>query len=271
MFLAAVVQLTGSSDEAACWEQTNELVRRAAATGATLIGTPECTNYLGPHDKKVRIAEPIEGPTVQRYRDLAAELGIHLLIGSVNEKAPDPDRCYNTSVFIGPDGRILQTYRKVHLFDVDVEGGVTFSESKTTVRGNEPRVVQTDLGTVGLSICYDLRFPEHYRALINRGASILAVPSAFTERTGRDHWEPLLKARAIECQAYVLAPGQFGPHDDGGLRASYGHSMIVDPWGLVVARCSDGPGFAVAEIDPDRVTRVRRGMPCAEHRVLDFE
>jgi len=142
-------------------------------------------------------------------------------------------------------------------------------ESDTVVGGSDPKIAETSLGTIGMSICYDLRFPELYRKLVDRGATLLTVPSAFTATTGKDHWEVLLRARAIETQSYVIAPGQYGEHDDQGLRHSYGHSMIVDPWGVVIARVSDGPGIAMAEIDLERVRTVRQGMPIANHRRLE--
>jgi predicted amidohydrolase len=179
-----------------------------------------------------------------------------------------PPRCYNTSVLFGPDGAILATYRKIHLFDVAVPPDVFFQESATVEAGNRAVVADTPLGRVGLTICYDLRFPELYRDLGAQGAEILAVPSAFTLTTGKDHWEPLLRARAIENQCYVLAPAQQGRHDDGGLRQSWGHAMIVDPWGHVVALTSDGPGIAVAEVDRRRLRRVREHLPALQHRRL---
>lgn len=265
-FLAATVQMRSDSDVERCWAVSDALIRRAAGYGATLVATPEATNYLGPHDRKVTSAEPLEGPTVSRYRELAAELGITLLIGSVNERSDESGRCYNTSVLLGPTGGLLASYRKMHLFDVDVPDGVRFFESNTTAPGDEPVVVQTALGTIGLSICYDLRFPRLYQELVDRGAEILAVPSAFTLTTGRDHWHPLLRARAIETQCYVIAPGQHGHHDDKGLRNSYGHSLIIDPWGTVVADCADGVGLALAEVDLERVRRIRQGMPVQQHR-----
>lgn len=267
MFLAAVVQLTSTSDEEANWESAEALVERAARAGASLVATPENTNYLGPHDEKVRRAEPLGGPTCQRFAGLARRLGIHLLLGSFNERG-DERRCANTSVLFGPDGSVLATYRKVHLFDVDVPGGVTFMESATVVPGDAPVMVETPLAKLGLSICYDVRFPELYRRLVDLGAEVLTVPAAFTLATGKDHWEPLLRARAIENQCYVLAPAQHGKHDDGGLRESWGHAMIVDPWGHVVAMASDGPGIALAEIDLARVARVRRAIPVSRHRRL---
>ena len=269
MFRAAVVQMQSTSDAEANFAQASDLVKRAARAGAQLVATPENTNYLGPHEEKVRRAEPLDGPTVAGFAGLARQHAIHLLLGSYNERAPgDAGRCYNTSVLFSPAGEVLAVYRKIHLFDVDVPGGVTFQESQTVVPGESIVVAETELGRLGLSICYDLRFGELYRALVARGAECLLVPSAFTLTTGRDHWEPLLRARAIETQCYVLAPAQWGRHDDAGLKESYGHALIADPWGLVTARASDGPGFALAEIDLERVARVRRAIPVAAHRRL---
>ncbi len=274
--LAAVVQLTSTSDVEANWQSASALIRQAAARGATFVATPENTNYLGPHEEKVRRAEPLDGPTCGRFGALAAELRIHLLLGSFNERADVGQdesgaaarRCYNTSVLFGPDGTVLAAYRKIHLFDVAVPPDVFFQESATVVPGSEPVVADTPLGRLGLTICYDLRFPELYRELGRRGAELLAVPSAFTLTTGKDHWEPLLRARAIENQCFVLAPAQHGRHDDGGLRHSWGHAMIVDPWGHVVALAADGPGIAVAEIDLARLRRVRQHLPALAHRRL---
>lgn len=268
MFLAAAVQLNCTSDEQANWENARALIERAAGYGARFVATPENTNYLGPHEEKVRRAEPLGGPTCSRFADLARRLGIHLLLGSYNEKSDEAGRCYNTSVLFSPEGQILATYRKMHLFDVDVPGGVRFAESATCKPGDAVTVAETPLGRLGLSICYDLRFPELYRRMVDQGAEILAVPAAFTLATGKDHWEPLMRARAIECQCYVLAPAQHGEHDDAGLKASWGHAMIVDPWGLPVAVASDGPGIALAEIDLERVARVRRAIPVGRHRRL---
>ncbi|MCB9666209.1 MAG: carbon-nitrogen hydrolase family protein [Alphaproteobacteria bacterium] len=268
MILAAAVQLQSTSDEAASLEAAEQGIRRAAAHGATLVVTPENTNFLGPHARKVELATGLDGPVVGRFAGLAAELGITLVLGSFNERSDDPRRCHNTSVTFGPDGAILGVYRKIHLFDVDVSAEVRFRESDTVVPGSELVVASTPAGEVGLTICYDLRFPEIYRLLVERGARILTVPAAFTAHTGKDHWEPLLRARAIECQAYVIAAGQHGEHDDKGLRRSWGHSMIVDPWGHVVGMASDGPGLALATLDLDRVTEVRRAIPLAQHRTL---
>ncbi len=269
-FLAAVVQMGATSDEQANWETARHWIETAADRGAQFVSTPENTNYLGPHRKKVELAEPTSGATCRRFAALARDRRIHLLLGSYNELAPEEEgsRCYNTSVLFDPRGQIAATYRKIHLFDVDVSDAVRFLESKTAVSGADPVTVDTSLGRLGLTICYDLRFPELYLRLAADGAEILTVPSAFTLMTGKDHWYPLLRARAIETQCYVLAAAQTGRHDDRGLRHSYGHSVIIDPWGHVLADAGDAPGVAIAEIDRRRVASVRRSMPVAAHRRL---
>ena len=272
----AAIQLNGSSDIERNFRQTAALVAEAAAAGATLIATPEATDYLGPHEEKVALAEPIDGPRARRYAALAAQHGVQLLIGSVAERGPStprggpPTHAYNTSLLFGPDGSLQASYRKIHLFDVDLlgQGGVRFAESARTLPGDRLVVAETPLGPLGLSVCYDLRFPELYRGLIDRGATLLSVPSAFTLMTGKDHWHTLLRARAIECQATVIAPAQWGPHDDGGLRRSYGHALIIDAWGTVLAECGDGEGFCIAQVHPARTARIRQEIPLAAHRRL---
>lgn len=275
MSLAAVIQLNGSSDIERNFRVTEELVRAAAKAGATLVATPEATDYLGPHREKAQLAQPADGPLHRRYATLAAELQIDLLVGSVAERGPDdgpegPSRSYNTSLLYTPEGRLQATYRKLHLFDVDLAaaGGVRFFESERTIAGEDVVVADTSVGRLGLSICYDLRFPALYRSLVDRGATLLAVPSAFTLMTGKDHWEVLLRARAIESQAWVLAPAQWGAHDDDGLRRSYGHACIIDPWGTVVAQCGDGEGYCIAPIIADRAPDIRARMPVQSHRRL---
>ena len=268
-FLAAVIQLNSTSDQEDNLRVAEKLIREAAAEEASLIVTPENTNFLGPHEEKVRRAEPLDGPTCSSFSSLAGELGVTLLLGSFNEIGPDENHCYNTSVLFGPDGAILATYRKIHLFDIDLSDDVRFVESATIAPGEEIVVCDLPAGTgLGMSICYDLRFGELYRRLVEQGAQIIAIPSAFTERTGRDHWRPLLQARAIETQCWVLAAAQTGRHDDDGLRQSHGHSMILDPWGKIVTEVEQGVGFAVAEIDLEQVDRVRRSMPVSQHRRL---
>ena len=272
MFLSACVQLRGTRDVAANLATVERLVRRAAAAGAELVVTPENTPFLGPAPERVALAEPLDGPLVARFRDLARACRIHLLLGSFAEAVPqpgggsDPVRSWNTSVLLGPDGAVLATYRKIHLFDAEVPGQAPHRESDSMVPGTEVVVADTALGRIGLSICYDLRFPGLFQALRDRGAEILVVPAAFTLMTGRDHWDPLLAARAIETQCWLLAPGQWGPHDDAGVRRSWGRSSIVDPWGTVVARCGDGEGICLAEVDLERVREVRAAMPLQAHR-----
>ena len=269
MSLIACLQLRCTADLERNWSAFERLARTAAAKGAKLIATPEATDYLGPHDRKMQIAEPINGPRNQKYSALAAELGVDLLIGSIAEQHND-ERCYNTSLYFDKNGKCIAHYRKIHLFDVDLSnsGGVCFAESARTEAGTDLVCADGQVGRVGLSICFDLRFPEMYQRLTANGATILAVPAAFTERTGRDHWHALLRARAIENQAYVIAPGQWGEHGDNGLRCSYGHSLIVDPWGTIIAECGDGEGYCIAPIDLERLHQIRQQIPMAANRRL---
>jgi predicted amidohydrolase len=271
-YLAACVQLCCTVDSKANLERAEALIRRAASFGAQLICTPENTPYLGPQFHKVELAEPVDGPLAERFAALADALGVHLLIGSFSEQhlladgSVDSERCHNTSLLFGPEGQRLAQYRKMHLFDVDVPGGLTIAESGSVTPGDEVVVADTDLGRIGMSICYDLRFPEMYRALVDAGAEVICVPSAFTLTTGKDHWHTLLRARAIETQCWVLAAAQWGTHDQEGKRKSYGHSLIVDPWGAVSADGGQGEGICLAEIDLDRVRAVRRSIPVRDHR-----
>ena len=265
--LAAVVQLNSTSDEEASLDRAEALVRRAAGDGATLIATPENTNYLGPHEDKVRRAQSLDGSVCGRFSSLARELRVHLLLGSFNETSDDARRCYNTSVLFGPTGVRLAAYRKIHLFDVDLSPEVRFVESDTILAGEEVVVVPAEPARIGMSICFDLRFSWLYGEMRARGAELITVPSAFTYTTGKDHWHTLLRARAIETQSFVLAPAQVGQHDDEGLRESYGHALIVDPWGSVLADAGETPGVALAEIDLDRVREVRQALPMRVSRV----
>ena len=266
MFLAAAVQLTSTSDEEANWQSARTLIERAAGHGARFVATPENTNYLGPHAEKVRRAEPLDGRTGERFSALARRLGIHLLLGSFNERSDEAERCYNTSVFYGPDGSVLATYRKIHLFDVDVPGAV-HRESATITPGAE--VVVADAGPLrrGRATCYDLRFPELFRAHLDRGANAVTLPSAFTAATGKDHWEPLLRARAIENQVFVVAPNQRGSSNEK--LHWHGRSMIVDPWGIVLAQAPDRDCWIAADLDLDAQARVRATLPSGDHRRPD--
>ena len=262
----AAAQMASGADKARNVETAIGLVRRAASAGATFIGLPENVAWMGPEKDRPSAAERLDGPTISRFAELARALSIHLLAGSVLEAGAPGGRLYNTSVLFGPDGERLAVYRKIHLFDAEVGDGATYRESDVVAPGEGPVTAETPFGIIGLTICYDLRFPELYRALSAAGAVLLTVPSAFTLMTGKDHWEVLLRARAIENQSYVLAPAQGGRHTDQ--RITYGHAMVVDPWGLVVARASEGEGIALAELDPELLARVRRNLPALKHRRL---
>ena len=259
----AAVQLNSTDNKDRNVEAAERQVRAAAADGAALIGLPEKWNLLCGSEALRAGAEPLDGPSLTAARGWARELGIHLLAGSVAERVPGQEQLSNTSVLIGPQGDDLAAYRKIHMFDVEV-GGVSYRESENEQAGDE--IVTASVGEVeiGLSVCYDLRFPELYRILAVRGAQVLTVPSAFTAITGRAHWEVLLRARAIENQAFVLAPGQFGkapPQYD-----SYGHSAIVDPWGIVLAIAPEQECFVAAELDFAEQERVREKLPALANR-----
>jgi predicted amidohydrolase len=270
--IAGVVQLCAHQHPAENLDKSEALVTEAQRRGARLVVLPENFPYIGKLSEKVRLAEPLHatapGPILGRMIGLARSLGIHLLLGGipVREEGERPDRFHNTAVLLGPDGEILASYRKIHLFDINIPDGPTFTESEFVLPGEE--VVTTGvLGvTLGFSICYDLRFPELYRELARKGAQVVAVPAAFTLHTGKDHWFPLLRARAIENQVYVLAAAQHGRHNEQ--RTSYGKACIVDPWGAVLAQVPDRDGVAVAELDLEYLDAVRRNLPCLEHRRL---
>jgi predicted amidohydrolase len=264
--LAAAVQMTSTADTERNLAAAEGLVEEAASRGAALVGLPENFAYLRAEGQPVPEAQALDGPWVGRMSSLARRLKITLLLGSLPERVPGDVRVRNTSVLLGPDGRTLAVYRKIHLFDIDLPGMEHLKESRSVVPGDEVVLAEAPFGPMGLSICYDLRFPELYRELTRRGARILAVPSAFTERTGKAHWEVLLRARAIENLAYVLAPAQVGTHGPG--RASHGQAMIVDPWGAVLAQAPEGEGLALAELDFPRQDRIRRELPALNHARL---
>ncbi len=267
MHLIAAAQMVSTADKAHNLDSATRLVRRAADLGARLVGLPENFSWMGPEAERAPAAESLEGPTLTRMAELARERRVTLLAGSILEQGAPGGRLYNTTVVFGPDGSRLAVYRKIHLFDVDVGDGTPYRESAAVAPGEEVVVADTEVGRLGLSICYDLRFPELYRRLAAQGATLLAVPAAFTLMTGKDHWEVLLRARAIENQCYLLAPAQGGRHSPQ--RVTWGHAMVVDPWGLVTARASEGEGLAVAAMDPGLLARIRRDLPCLQHRRLE--
>jgi predicted amidohydrolase len=261
---AAAVQLNSTGDRSRNISAAEKLVRDAAAAGAELVALPEKWNLLAAGEEMAAGAETLDGPSLGAARGWARELGIHLLAGSISERGPE--KAFNTSVLIGPDGADLAVYRKIHLFDVEA-GGVSYRESDHEDAGTE--IVTGAVGglTAGLTVCYDLRFPELYRILAVRGARLITVPSAFTLATGRDHWEVLLRARAIENQVFVLAPNQVGetpPH-----YSSHGRSAIVDPWGVVLATAPDEECFIAADLDLAAQDRVRESLPSLANRRPD--
>jgi len=267
---AAAVQLTSTTDVDHNIERADRFTRAAAADGARLVVLPEKWSLLGRGEDLLAGAQALDGSAVSWACAVARELGIDLVAGSVCERTAAGERLRNTSLHIGPDGAIRATYRKVHMFDVVVDG-TTYRESEHEQPGDE--LVVSDIAggpRLGLSVCYDVRFPELYRILAVRGAEVLSVPAAFTVPTTRDHWEILLRARAIENQAFVIAANQIGEHAPAGCEGpamrSGGRSMIVDPWGIVLALSADREGHIVADLDLDAQQRVRRELPALANR-----
>jgi deaminated glutathione amidase len=265
---AAVVQLNSTEDTDRNLSTADRLVREAAAQGAGLVVLPEKWSVLGTREQMQAAAEPLDGRCLRWARAIARELRIDLVAGSIVERVPGNPKSSNTCVHVGPDGTPRAVYRKLHMFDVEVDG-VSYAESEDEQPGEE--VVTTVLGngvTLGMTICYDVRFPELYGVLAARGAEVITVPSAFTLTTTRDHWEVLLRARAIENACFVLAANQIGAHPPGD--RSGGRSMIVDPWGLVLARAPDREATALAELDFEALRQIRRNLPSLAHR-HDFD
>lgn len=264
--IAAALQMNSQADKSANLAVAERLVRSAAADGASLVLLPEKFNLMGATRDYFEQAEPLDGPTVTLCSALAAELKIDLVAGSFVERVPGREKLANTCVHLGADGQVRGVYRKIHMFDVEV-GGQVYRESDHEQGGEEIVTSQlADGRTLGLTVCYDLRFPELYRILALRGALVETVPAAFTQATGEVHWELLLRARAVENQLFVVAADQFGLHD--GDRRSFGNSMIVDPWGEVLARAgSDGEEVVAAELDFDLLDQVRDKLPSLANRV----
>lgn len=268
--LAGIIQLSSTRDVERNLQKSNELAEQAAKQGASWLLYPENAPYLGKDREKLSVAEPIDGPIVDAYREIASKHGCWVTLGSFPEKSPSPDHTYNTQLLIQPDGEIASVYRKMHLFDVELEDGTILEESASILGGDviETAMVEADGESfcAGLSICYDLRFPEFYRELRARGAHVLTVPAAFTLQTGREHWHALLRARAIENQCYVLAPDQWGYHFAG--RASFGQSVAYDPWGRMLGCAPERECAFVVELDMPSLESVRKKMPCWTHRKL---
>jgi predicted amidohydrolase len=264
----AAVQATSQEDLRKNLDDCRILVERAGALGARLIVLPENFAYFGRDDGRRAVAEQFgDGGVIEReLAGWARATHAFVVAGGMPERSEEAERPYNTAAVFAPDGRLVATYRKIHLFDVDLADGTKLNESAKTKPGADPVVLDIDGFTVGLSICYDVRFPELYRRLADMGAEVLLVPAAFTLHTGKDHWNVLLRARAIEAQCWVVAAAQWGRHPGG--RTTYGHSMVVDPWGTVVAECSDRSDVIVADLDRAYLERVRSQLPSLRHRRL---
>jgi predicted amidohydrolase len=266
-YLAAAIQMTSQPDLEKNLASAADLVELAVQKGASLVTLPENFSFLGEEAEKVRQASAIAQQTEKFLKTMAQRYQITIVGGGFPIPVAD-GKVSNTALMINPDGEELARYEKVHLFDVNLPDGNTYQESQTVQAGTSlpPLPVSPELGTIGLSVCYDVRFPELYRQLAQKGAEILLIPAAFTAYTGKYHWQVLLQARAIENTAYVIAPAQTGHHY--GRRYSHGHAMIIDPWGMVLSDAGEDPGVAIAEINPSRLEQVRRQMPSLEHRVF---
>ena len=260
---AAAIQMSSTPNKGENLETAERLIRQSVAAGAELVALPELFSCHGLEKAYRKNAEPVPGPTTEVLGELARELGVYVLGGSILEGEPAAERLHNTSTFFDPSGQLTAVYRKIHLFDVKAPDR-DYLESNTVAPGREIVTAKAGPATLGLSVCYDVRFPELYRLLALRGAEILAVPAAFTLQTGKDHWELLLRARAVENQAYVVAPAQWGQKADG--RWTYGRSTVIDPWGTVLATCPDRDGFALATLALDYLDRFRTEFPALKNR-----
>ena len=260
----AIIQMNSQDDKQANIAAALDLIDRAAETGARLVALPEVWPYLGPDDANRDQAETIPGPITELLAQRARRHGIYIHGGSIYETRSSDPRMFNTTAVIDPTGEIIARYSKIHMFDVVLDGVAEYRESATVTPGDEVVVTEIDGILVGLAICYDLRFPELFRILALKGAQAIMLPAAFTLMTGRDHWETLIRARAIENGLYMIAPAQWGTHPPSNW--CYGRSMVVDPWGTVVTTASDGVGIAYATVDPSRVATVRRQIPSLANR-----
>ena len=271
-YLAAAIQMTSLPDLQKNLAQAEELIQLAVNRGAELVCLPENFSFLGDEAAKTRLAKEIAHQSLEFLKTMAQRYQVTLLGGGFpvpqNLENPELGKLFNTAVLVGKDGKELVRYHKMHLFDVNLPDGNTYQESDIIQAGSDaPPIYYSDrLGNLGLSVCYDVRFPELYRYLALKGANVLFVPAAFTAYTGKDHWQVLIQARAIENTCYVIAPAQVGMHNPR--RQSHGHAMIVDPWGVILADAGDQPGVAIAPIEPSRLEQVRRQMPSLQHRVF---
>jgi predicted amidohydrolase len=266
-YLAAAVQMNSVPDLQKNLAQAEDLIDLAVRQGAEVIGLPENFSFLGDETAKMQQADSIAQASEKFLRTMAQRYQVTLLGGGFPVPT-ETGKVRNTALLVGPEGEDLSRYEKVHLFDVNLPDGNTYRESETVLAGMQlpPIYPSKEYGNIGLSVCYDVRFPELYRHLSQMGAEVLFIPAAFTAYTGKDHWQVLLQARAIENTCYVIAPAQTGRHNS--LRQSHGHAVIIDPWGVVLADAGDKPGLAIASIEPSRIEQVRRQMPSLQHRVF---
>src|SRR5215212_2905643 len=260
----AIVQMNSQDDKRANIAAALDLIDRAAATSTRLVALPEVWPYLGPDDVIREQAETIPGPITDHLAQRARRHGIYIHGGSIYETRPGDPGIYNTTVVLDPTGEIIARYTKIHMYDVVLDGVAEYEESATITPGDDVAITEIDGIIVGLTICHDLRFPELFRILALRGAQVIVLPAAFTLMTGKDHWEPLIRARAIENELYMIAPAQWGTHPPG--KWCFGRSMVVDPWGTVLTTATDGVGIANATVDPARVEAVRRQIPSLANR-----
>jgi predicted amidohydrolase len=263
-FHAALLQMRSGRSIDANIEAVRKLAREAKAGGADYVQTPEMTNVMEANRKALlpSLVEEERDSSLAAFRELARELKIYFHVGSLAVKVT-PEKAANRSLLIDPAGEIIARYDKIHLFDVELAGGESYRESNTYRPGESAVLADLPWGRLGLTICYDLRFPSLYRALAEAGADFLAIPAAFTKQTGEAHWHVLMRARAIETGSYVLAAAQGGHHENG--RDTFGHSVIVDPWGKIIAEGGIEPGVIMAEIDPTRVAEARQRIPSLQH------
>ena len=265
MMQVAAVQMRSTDQVQDNLDRCKSLIQQAADAGAKIIVVPENFAVLGPDEAGKRaVQESLDGPIISGFCELSKELKVNLILGGFPEKSSDPKRPYNSSVAINTDGKIIANYRKLHLFDVDLGAAGRISESAASQAGDQSVVCELGGHKVGLSICYDLRFSKLYSRLVDQGAEILTIPSAFTLQTGKDHWEVLVRARAIEFQSYVIAAAQWGQHNSK--RHSFGNAMIVDPWGTVLTRCPEAESICIASVDMNYLHQVRTRLPNLQHR-----
>lgn len=266
--VAAAIQLSSNNDRQQNVAKALELIDEASARGARLVALPEMFNYYSSLKEMVKNAEPVPGPTIDALAQKARANGLYILCGSIIESAPD-GKGFNTSVMVGPDGNILGVYRKINLFDVEIPGKVRYGESEYILPGNEMVTLDVDGWVVGLAICYDLRFQGAFATLASRGAEVIVMPAAFAADTGKDHWEVLLRARAIENQFFVVAPNRYGTSSDSF--TTHGHSMIVDPWGTILSQAPDKVCVISAELDIGVLQDVRRNMPMKRQNTYEVK